>query len=137
MIGNPKYGIVGVLVLVYFAVFEFLSPIFALLGLLITALLFVLGVVSTGYFLSMLAVSVVLGVVLSTAALAIEELSFGRYKRRRDVLRLMAYTVIESIGFHQLHLTWRLLGYVDIVRGKTEWGEQKRRGLARPMTPTV
>lgn len=136
MIGNPKYGIVGVLVLVYFSVFEFLSPIFALLGLLLTAALWAAGVVSTGYFLSMLAVSVVLGVVLSTAALAIEELSFGRYKRRRDVLRLLGYTVLESVGYHQLHLTWRLLGYVDIVRGKTEWGEQKRRGLARP-TPTA
>jgi cellulose synthase/poly-beta-1,6-N-acetylglucosamine synthase-like glycosyltransferase len=132
MIGRPKYGAVGVVALVYFAVFEFLSPLFSLFGLLLSVLLWATGVVDDGYILAMLAVSIVMGVVLSAAALAIEELSFGRYTRRRDVLRLMGYTVVESFGFHQLHNVWRLMGYVDVARGKTEWGAQKRMGLARP-----
>lgn len=132
MVGNPRYGIVGVLVLVYFAVFEFLSPVFALLGLLVTFGLWVAGVVSTTYVLSIVAVSLVLGVALSTVALSIEEFGYGRYTRRRDVLRLLGYTVWESVGYRQLHHVWRLLGFVDIARGKTEWGAQKRRGLARP-----
>jgi cellulose synthase/poly-beta-1,6-N-acetylglucosamine synthase-like glycosyltransferase len=131
MIGNPRYGPIGLIATVYFAVFEFLSPLFALLGLAVSVGLWVVGAVSTGYIASFLAVSVGMGVVLSTAALAIEQVGYGRYERRRDVARLLSYTVLESFGFHQLHNWWRFVGYVDIARGKTAWGVQKRRGLAR------
>ncbi|WP_034623209.1 glycosyltransferase [Cellulomonas sp. URHE0023] len=136
MIGNPKYGPIGLVAAVYFAVFEFLSPLFALLGLGVSVVLWAIGAVSTGYIASFLAVSVGMGVVLSTAALAIELIGYGRYERRRDVGRLLSYTVIESFGFHQLHNWWRFMGYFDIFRGKTEWGEQKRKGLARPADET-
>lgn len=132
MIGNPRYGPIGLLATVYFAVFEFLSPVFALLGVLVSLGLWAFGIVTTGYIASFLLVSVGMGVVLSTAALAIELVGYGRYESRRDVARLLSYTVLESIGFHQLHNTWRFIGYVDIARGKTEWGAQKRRGLSRP-----
>ena len=133
MIGNPRYGPIGLVAMVYFAVFEFLSPLFALLGLLVSVGLWVFGGVSSAYFLAFLAVSVGMGVLLSTSAIAIELISHGRYERRRDVARLLAYTLLESFGYHQLHNAWRLMGYVDIARGKTEWGAQKRRGLARPV----
>jgi cellulose synthase/poly-beta-1,6-N-acetylglucosamine synthase-like glycosyltransferase len=132
MIGNPRYGPIGLVAAVYFAVFEFLSPLFVLLGLGVSVGLWIFGAVSTGYIASFLVVSVGMGVVLSTAALAIELVGYGRYERRRDVARLLAYTFLESIGYHQLHNMWRMLGYIDIARGKTEWGVQKRRGLARP-----
>ena len=136
MIGNPRYGPIGLVSAVYFAVFEFLSPIFALLGLLVSVGLYAFGSVSTGYFVSFLAVSIGMGVVLSTLALAIDQVGYGRYERRTDVARLLAYTVLESVGYHQLHNVWRFLGYVDITRGKTDWGVQRRRGLARPAPPT-
>ena len=47
-------------------------------------------------------------------------------------MRLLAYAVLENIGYHQLHDLWRTIGYVDIARGKTGWGAQQRRGFARP-----
>lgn len=133
MIANPRYGVVGMVTLIYFAVFEFLSPVFAFVGPIVTLVLWATGVLSTGFALGFLAVSIIMGIVLSTAALAIEEVSFRRYERRRDVARLLAYTVLESFGYRQLQNIWRLLGFVDIARGKTEWGAQKRRGLARPV----
>jgi cellulose synthase/poly-beta-1,6-N-acetylglucosamine synthase-like glycosyltransferase len=132
MIGNPRYGAVGVLAMVYFAVFEFLSPIFALLGLVVTSLWWLLGGLAPLYFLAFLSVSIALGVVLSSAALALEEFSFRRYPRRRDVARLLAYTVVENLGYRQLHDIWRALGYLDIARRKTGWGEQQRRGFVAP-----
>jgi cellulose synthase/poly-beta-1,6-N-acetylglucosamine synthase-like glycosyltransferase len=130
MIANPRYGRIGLLAMPYFAVFEFLSPVFALVGMLVTTVLWILGGLSTLYFFAFLAVSVGLGMVLSTAALGIEELTFRRYPRRRDLARLLGYTVLESLGYQQLHQVWRGTGYVDIVRGKTAWGTQRRRGFA-------
>jgi cellulose synthase/poly-beta-1,6-N-acetylglucosamine synthase-like glycosyltransferase len=132
MIANVRYGVVGLVALPYFAVFEFLSPVFALLGLVVTLLWWLLGGLSTVYFLAFVAVSIGLGLVLTTAALALEEFSYRRYRRRREVLRLLAYAVVENVGYHQLHDVWRTIGYVDIARGKTSWGTQRRAEFAAP-----
>jgi cellulose synthase/poly-beta-1,6-N-acetylglucosamine synthase-like glycosyltransferase len=129
MIGNPRYGIVGLLAMPYFLLFEFLSPFFALVGLLVTVALWLVGAVSAFYFLTFLFVSIGLGLLLTTAALALEEFSYHRYRRRRDVLRLLGYALVENVGYQQLHAVWRALGYVDIARGKTAWGSQRRRGF--------
>jgi cellulose synthase/poly-beta-1,6-N-acetylglucosamine synthase-like glycosyltransferase len=130
LIGRPRYGVLGLVAMPYFVLFEFLSPMFALLGLVVTVLWWLVGGLSTVYFLAFLAVSIGLGLLLTTAALALEEFSYQRYRKRREVARLLAYAVLENIGFRQLHDIWRALGYVDIVRGKREWGAQQRRGFA-------
>ena len=130
LIGRPRYGVLGLVAMPYFVLFEFLSPMFALLGLVVTVLWWVIGGLSTVYFLAFLAVSIGLGLLLTTAALALEEFSYQRYRKRREVARLLAYAVLENIGFRQLHDVWRAIGYVDIARGKREWGAQQRRGFA-------
>ena len=130
LIGRPRYGVLGLVAMPYFVLFEFLSPMFALLGLVVTVLWWLVGGLSTVYFLAFLAVSIGLGLLLTTAALALEEFSYQRYRKRREIARLLAYAVLENIGFRQLHDIWRALGYVDIVRGKREWGAQRRRGFA-------
>ena len=132
LFGRPRYGLVGLVAMPYFLIFEFLSPVFALLGLVVTTVWFLLGGLSLGYFLAFLAVSIGLGLLLTTAALALEEFSYRRYRRRREVARLLLYAVLENIGYRQLHDAWRAMGYVDIARGKTSWGTQQRRGFAKP-----
>jgi cellulose synthase/poly-beta-1,6-N-acetylglucosamine synthase-like glycosyltransferase len=130
MFANPRYGIVGLVAMPYFVIFEFLSPVFALGGLVVTVLWWILGGLSTVYFVAFLLVSIGLGLTLTTAALALEEFSYHRYRRRGEILRLLAYAVLENVGYRQLHDVWRTIGYVDIVRGTTAWGAQRRRGFA-------
>ena len=130
LIGNPRYGSVGMLAMPYFVLFEFLSPIVGLGGLLVTLVFWALGGFSTAYLASFLLVSIGLGVVLTVTALALEDFTYRRYKRRRDLLRLLGFAVFENVGYHQLHDVWRAIGYVDIARHKTGWGTQQRRGFA-------
>lgn len=137
MMANPRYGAVGLLAMPYFLVFEFLSPLFALGGLLVTTLLFALGVLTASYFLGFIYVSVGLGIMLSLAALAIEEYGYQRYRRRGEVFQLLLCSVFEAFGYHQLHNVWRLLGVVDLARGTTGWGAQERRGFESPPAPSA
>jgi cellulose synthase/poly-beta-1,6-N-acetylglucosamine synthase-like glycosyltransferase len=132
LIANPRYGIFGLLAMPYFVLFEFLSPIFGLLGLVVTTLWWTLGGLSAPYFVAFLIVSIGFGLLLTTAALALEEFSYRRYRRRRDIARLLAYAVLENVGYRQLHDVWRALGYVDIARGERGWGAQRRRGFGGP-----
>jgi len=136
MLLNPRYGRIGLVDMPYFAVFEFLSPVFSLVGLALTIVLWILGVVSTTYFAAFLLVSLGLGLLLTTAALVLEEYSYQRYRHGKEIARLLVYAVLESVGYHQLHDIWRCIGYVDIARGTKGWGAQQRKGFSPSSAPT-
>ena len=116
----------------YFAIFEFLSPLFALLGLLVTVLLWAFGVVSTSYVLLFFVVSIGLGAAAHDCRDGSRGVRLPALRPRRDTLRLLGYAVLENFGYHQLHDIWRTIGYIDIARGKKGWGTQRRRGFTDP-----
>jgi hypothetical protein len=68
---------------------------------------------------------------LSVAALALEEFSFRRHPRKREVVRLVAYAIVENLGYRQLNDVWRNLAFVDLARRRTGWGVQRRRGIGQ------
>jgi hypothetical protein len=88
-----------------------------------------LGRFSFGFLAAFLAVSLLLGTLLSVAALALEERGFRRHARGRDVARLLAFSLVENLGYRQLVDVWRLVGLVDVLRGRKDWGSQQRRGF--------
>ena len=134
-IGNPRHGSFGLLALPYFLVFEFLGPMIEIFGPPITIVAYLLGDLSILFLAAFLVIALLLGVVLTIAALALEELSFRRHARTRDILRMLCYAVIENIGYRQLTDFWRTLAVVDLARRKQGWGAQRRRGIGKTPTP--
>lgn len=57
------------------------------------------------------------------------------FSRRRDVLVLLLYAVLENFGYRQLTLSWRLRGLWDAWRGKTGWEEFARAGFREGVAP--
>jgi hypothetical protein len=51
------------------------------------------------------------------------------FSRRRDVLILLAYAVLENFSYRQLTLYWRLRGLFGAWRGKTRREEFARVGF--------
>jgi cellulose synthase/poly-beta-1,6-N-acetylglucosamine synthase-like glycosyltransferase len=131
--GNPRYGLLGTVSVPYFLVFELLGPAFQLFGYPVVVVAFVTGAVSLTFFLAFLGMALLLGVVLSVAALALEEFSFRRHTRGREAARLLLFAVLENFGYRQLNDFWRLQAFADLALRRRHWGEMKRRGLgARP-----
>lgn len=131
LVGNPRYGAFGLFALPYFVVFELLGPLIELVGPPATIAWWATGRLSTFLLVEFLIVAFLLGILLSVAALALEEFSFRRHPRGREVARLVAYAVVENIGYRQLNDLWRLYAFVELARGKHEWGPQPRRGIGR------
>lgn len=129
LIGNPRYGALGLIAIPYFLVFEFLSPVIELLGPPFVIAWFLLGRLSLTFFVAFLIVSALLGFLLSVAALALEELNFRRHPRDRDLVRLVYLAAFENVGFRQLNALWRLLAFFDLLFKRTGWGDMQRRGL--------
>jgi cellulose synthase/poly-beta-1,6-N-acetylglucosamine synthase-like glycosyltransferase len=126
---RPRYGVLGLVALPYFVLFELLGPLIQLVGPPVTIYAYATGRLSLGFLVGFLLVSVLLGLLLSVAALALEEFSFRRHPSTRDVVRLLVFSVFENIGYRQLNDYWRLIAFVDLARRKRSWGAQQRRGI--------
>ena len=138
MFGRPRYGTLGLVAFPYFLVFELLGPVIEVIGLPVVLAATSTGQMSYTLLVAFLVVSVLLSALLSIAALALEEFSFRRHRHTRDVLRMLAFSIAENCGYRQLVSFWRLLAFVDLLRGKRGWGTQNRLGLDRSAghTPT-
>jgi cellulose synthase/poly-beta-1,6-N-acetylglucosamine synthase-like glycosyltransferase len=130
MIGNPRYGIVGVLALPYYVLFEALGPVIEISGYVVTVGALYYGLINWRYAELMFLLSVVYGTLISLAAVVLEEISFRRYKRVRDLLLLIGLGIVENFGFRQLTTWWRIKGTYDFLRGKGGWGAMTRTGFS-------
>ena len=132
MLLNPRYGSVGMLAFPYFFFLEVFGPIIEGLGYLTFLAAVVLGRASMPYVLAFLAVAFAFGIALSFAAVGLEELSFRRYPRVRDLLRLLGVAITENVGYRQLSTYWRIRGMVSKLGGAKAWGAMERKGF-RPV----
>ena len=76
-------------------------------------------------------IAVFLGSAISISAVALEEISFRRYRRFSDLLALLGVALAESFGYRQMSIWWRLRGLVAAARSDLQWGAMERRGLGR------
>jgi cellulose synthase/poly-beta-1,6-N-acetylglucosamine synthase-like glycosyltransferase len=133
MIGNPRYGRIGVVVMPYFLFFELLGPVLEIVGVATVLLGLAFGLVNVPFALLFFVVAIGYGTVLSFAALAVEEASYRRYPRTRDLLVGFATSVVENVGFRQLHAWWRLRGLGAAIRGREgRWVALPRTGFTQP-----
>jgi cellulose synthase/poly-beta-1,6-N-acetylglucosamine synthase-like glycosyltransferase len=129
MFANPRYGTVGLLAYPYFLLLEGLGPLIEIVGYLAFATTLVAGLWSPTFVASFLLLAIMVGIALSAAAVALEELTFRRYARWIDLLRLFSAAVVENLGYRQLNQWWRLRGTAAVLRGARQWGHQERRGF--------
>ena len=134
MMLNPRYRAVGLLALPAMLVFEVLGPVIELSGYVVTAIAFALGVISIDFFLLLLALAILYGLILTLGAAALEDATANRYPAWSDLRRILLYAVAESLGYRQLLHIWRIEGFWQLIR-KREWGAMERKGLSR--TPPV
>lgn len=129
MLFNPRYGSAGLVAFPYFFFLEMLGPVIELLGYVAFAALVVAGRADLLFVAAFLCASLVLGMALSIAAVALEELSFRRYPSFRDLLGLFGIGLLENFGYRQLNAFWRLRGMVSALRGTQGWGTMTRKGF--------
>ncbi|MFC0673964.1 glycosyltransferase family 2 protein [Brachybacterium hainanense] len=130
MLLNPRYGRIGMLGLPVFWLFELLAPLFELVGLLLIVLALAVSAIDPVLTLVTLGISLGAGILVSVAAVLIEEAAHRRSTRGRDLAVLFACAVLENLGYRQLTALWRLQGWWQALRGSApSWGEMTRTGF--------
>ena len=133
LVANARYGTLGFAAVPYFLCFELLGPVIELLGVPAVLYWWLGGGLSLAFLVAFFVVAILLGILLSVAALMLEEFSFRRHRESSEVIRLLWFAVVENVGYRQLLALWRCLAFVDLARGRGGWGEMQRKGF-RTMT---
>jgi len=127
---NPKYGNLGTLGYPYWFFFEWLSPIIETLGIFYIILIFALGSPNWPFFLLLLGFTYLFSVSYSSWAVIFEEFSFPRYRRNKDILKLILASLIEPFIYHPLNLWFALRGNFYYLIKIKSWGKMERKGFA-------
>jgi cellulose synthase/poly-beta-1,6-N-acetylglucosamine synthase-like glycosyltransferase len=130
LIFNPKYGATGLIAMPYFLFAEMLGPLIESIGLILTVFGTMFGLLAPSYALAFFAVTYLYGILLSLAAILMEEASFHRYQRPIDSARLAWLAFIEPLGYRQLTVWFRAKAFVRYLRGDRSWGKMQREGFA-------
>lgn len=129
MIGNPRYGPVGLLGLPYNLVFEAIGPLIELAGYLALLITVLLGYARADFLIVFFLLAVGYGCLISVSAVMLDQSMTSRYRKPRDIRRLLIFTVLESFGYRQLQAVWRGRATLDFFTKKKSWGEMKRKGF--------
>ena len=131
MVLNPRYGRIGMIALPWYWVFELMAPALELAGIILVPLGLALGLVNVRFALLFVLVAYGYAIVVTLAAMAVEELSFHKYPRWRDLGATLLASVAENLGYRQLTAWWRVEGWwAGLRRGTHVWGTMTRQGFA-------
>jgi hypothetical protein len=128
---NRKYGKLGMLGYPYWLVFEYLAPIVEFLGILWFFFLVITDKLNWPFFLLLTGFVYFFAVSLSIWAVLFEEITFHKYEKRRDVLKLMGTAFLEPVFYHPMVMLMSIKGNIDKLFNKKSWGKMERKGFSK------
>ena len=118
---GKRYGVVGWFSVPFHSYVEGLGAAVEFLGYLMIPLGIYLGLVPPGLLILFILLGLAYGAFLSVGAILLEELSYHRYSRLRDLVTLLFCAVFENIGYRQLVLFYRFQGVLKFIAGSRRW----------------
>jgi cellulose synthase/poly-beta-1,6-N-acetylglucosamine synthase-like glycosyltransferase len=129
MFFNRRYGVLGFLSYPYWFFFELLAPLIEFLGFVFILVFAFLGTIAWPLSLLLLTFILAFGFLYSVFAILVEVTTFNQYKKRSDILKLIATAFVEPILFHPFVVWSAVRGYTDFLQKKKSWGEMTRQGF--------
>ena len=128
MLFNRNYKRLGMLGYPYWLLFEWASPLIAFAGMVYTVFLAITGSLNLPFFLLLFLFVYAFAVSFTTWAILFEEITFHKYRKKRDVLRLIGTAMLEPF-FYPVHAYFAVRGNLESLRGKKGWGKAERSGF--------
>ncbi|MDP4267745.1 MAG: glycosyltransferase [Bacteroidota bacterium] len=123
---NPKYGSMGMIGYPYWFFFEWLAPLIEFSGIVYFAIMAITGHVNWSYFILLLAFIYLFAVAFSFFSILYEELTFHKYYKRLQILKLFLTAIIEPFFYHQMTVFWAIKGNIAYWMGEKGWGVMER-----------
>lgn len=128
---KPEHGIVGSLSYFYFLFYEFLSPYIEVLGVMVTVLMYIIGLININFMIAFYLFYTIMGVMISIATYCttvyMNELEFNFTKFLKTVV-----LCFFEVGFLRFVLTWvRFTALFGYNKNKYFWGKVQRKHMKK------
>ncbi|SDH28663.1 glycosyltransferase family 2 protein [Chitinophaga filiformis] len=132
VIFNPHYKRLGMIVLPYNLLFEFLAPIIEITGVFYYIYQIVTGSINWQNALILLAFVYFYSVMITTLAILWDQITYKHYKTWKEVIGLALMAFLEPFVYHPLIVFFALRGYFHFITGrKHSWGNMQRQGFGQ------
>ena len=121
---NFKYGAVGMIAYPYFLLFEYITPLLEILGIVTITVSYLLNIINLQFFLLYLLVYMGYNMMVSIIAVLLDKYLFDNYIPTKLIFKLLFFCLLESFGYRQLCSVFRL-GAFNPFR-KHQWGDMVR-----------
>lgn len=129
MIGNPRYGRIGLIGMPQTVIEDVIGPPAELIGYLMIPAALTLGVLDPVSAAAYFGLTILFGIALSVGTLALEEAQLRRTPSAMDLLRITVAAVVENFGYRQVNMLFRWIGIKRHIRGETAWSSVPRTGF--------
>ena len=132
---NRKYGRVGLLLMPYIFIFEFIAPIIEALGIIMLIFFLITNQINFETVYIMFAYIYLLGISVTSLAIVLDLKVAKVYSKFREYLKLIFFSFFEVVIYHPFVTFFNLKGYVDFLsKQKFEWGAMTRQGFTHEKT---
>jgi cellulose synthase/poly-beta-1,6-N-acetylglucosamine synthase-like glycosyltransferase len=121
MLFNPRYGTLGMLSMPFHTFIEGFGCVVEALGYVLVPISFMLGMTPLWLFLMFIFLAISYGALLSIGGVMLEEITYRRYPRMRDLVRLLLYAAIENVGYRQMIVLFRVQAFFKYLLGTRGW----------------
>ncbi|WP_024615670.1 glycosyltransferase family 2 protein [Clostridium sp. Ade.TY] len=123
---NIRYGIVGIFSFMYYFIYEMLSCIIEILGLIVIILSYSIGIINWDFFKTFMFMYIIYSTIISISAIILERYMFKSLMSIKTTLVFILFSIIECFGYRQLCSLYRILGVISYKRKKFEWNKIQR-----------
>jgi cellulose synthase/poly-beta-1,6-N-acetylglucosamine synthase-like glycosyltransferase len=128
---NPKYKMLGWVVLPYNFIFELCAPLVEFLGIICYIYLIASDLINWPFALVLLLFVYSFSIFITLLAILWDQLVIRRY-RVKEVLKLCLFVFIEPIIYHPMVMIFALMGYINqFFKAKSHWGHMERKGFTQ------
>lgn len=129
---NPKYGRMGMFLLPYAFLFDFLTPILTVSGFLMIIYLFLTNQVNYETFWLLLLFVYLIGVSMSLVAITSDLAHKKLYEKYSEYGKLILYSLFEAIVYQPFNTIFFVIGYGQFLSNREfKWTSMTRQGYTR------
>ena len=123
---NFHYGFIGLFSHSYFIVYEMLSCLVDIFGLIFIMISYFTGFLNFSFFITFMLIYIIYNMVISIVAIKCEEFMFQGSLSFCDKMKLILFSIIENFGYHQLLSFYRLSAFIGYRQQKHQWKKINR-----------
>lgn len=134
MFFRPSYGTVGMIAYPYFVLFEYITPILEILGIVTVTVSYFLHIINIEFLVLYLLFYMGFSLISSWVSIIFGNYLFGESLSTKALIKLLVVSIFESFGYRQMCSLFRIGAFFGTRKGKQKWGNMVRVSMDKEKT---